>query len=69
MKTFNVEVRFTPANHAATNGAIEKRSASPDPTLRDELGYNRVGRGLPITANPKRGGKTYWNGLKLHPAT
>ena len=25
MKTFNIEVRFTPAYHAATNGAIEKR--------------------------------------------
>ena len=37
MKTFNVEVRFTPAHHAATNGAIEKRLQTIKISLKASL--------------------------------
>ena len=37
MKTFNVEVRFTPAYHAATNGAIEKRHQTIKNSLKASL--------------------------------
>ena len=37
MKTFNVEVHFTPAYHAATNGAIEKRHQTIKNSLKASL--------------------------------
>ena len=37
MKTFNVEVKFTPAYHAATNGAIEKRHQTIKNSLKAAL--------------------------------
>ena len=37
MKTFNVKVSFTPAYHAATNGAIEKRHQTIKNSLRASL--------------------------------
>merc|ERR1712015_280159 len=37
MKTFNVEVRFTPAYHAATNGAIERRHQTIKNSLKASL--------------------------------
>ena len=37
MKTFNVEVKFTPAYHAATNGAIERRHRTIKEALKASL--------------------------------
>ena len=37
MKTFGVEVRFTPAYHAATNGAIERRHQTLKNSLKAAL--------------------------------
>ena len=37
MKTFNITVRFTPAYHAATNGAIEKRHQTIKNSLKASL--------------------------------
>ena len=37
MKTFNVQVQFTPAYHAATNGAIERRHQTIKNSLRASL--------------------------------
>merc|ERR1712102_270826 len=37
MKTFNIEVRFTPAYHAATNGAVEKRHQTIKNSLKASL--------------------------------
>ena len=37
MKTFNIEVHFTPAYHAATNGAIEKRHQTIKNSLKASL--------------------------------
>ena len=37
MKSFNVEARFTPAYHAATNGAIEKRHQTIKNSLKASL--------------------------------
>ena len=37
MKSFNVEVRFTPAYHAATNGAIERRHQTIKNSLKAAL--------------------------------
>ena len=37
MKTFNVQVKFTPAYHAATNGAIEKRHQTIKNSLKASL--------------------------------
>ena len=37
MRTFNIEVRFTPAYHAATNGAIEKRHQTIKNALKASL--------------------------------
>ena len=37
MKSFNVEVRFTPAYHAATNGAIERRHQTIKNALKAAL--------------------------------
>ena len=37
MKTFNVQVRFTPAYHAASNGAIEKRHQTIKNSLKASL--------------------------------
>ena len=37
MKTFNVEVKFTPAYHAATNGAIERRHQTIKNALKASL--------------------------------
>ena len=37
MKTFNVKVRFTPAHHAATKGAIEKRHQTIKNSLKASL--------------------------------
>ena len=37
MKTFNIEVKFTPAYHAATNGAIERRHQTIKNALKASL--------------------------------
>ena len=37
MKTFGVEVRFTPAYHAATNGAVERRHQTIKNSLKATL--------------------------------
>ena len=37
MKTFNIKVNFTPAYHAATNGAIEKRHQTIKNSLKASL--------------------------------
>ena len=37
MKTFNVQVQFTPAYHAATNGAIERRHQTMKNSLKASL--------------------------------
>ena len=37
MKTFGIEVRFTPAYHAATNGAVERRHQTIKNSLKAAL--------------------------------
>merc|ERR1712242_685255 len=37
MKTFNIQVRFTPAYHPATNGAIERRHQTIKNSLKASL--------------------------------